>query len=110
MALPGAIGQVDERTAGRGMFGDPTHDFRAQVRRKAGANTAREVQAPLLEVADQNRVEVRCIGLVSADDELLARTELDLDPRIAAFARRGDGIASFRDHSLEAQLPDLGFD
>src|SRR5579872_5657836 len=80
------------------------------MRREPGANAAREVQATLFEVADQDRVEVRGVWFVSADDELLTRTELNLDPRVAAFARDIEGILSFRYHAFEAQLPDFTLD
>src|SRR5579871_6228901 len=110
MALTGAVGQIRERTARRRMIGDPSHDFCPQVRREPCANPSSEVQAALLEVADEDRIEVRGVGLVSTDDELLTWAELDLDPRGASVTGHIDRVSPFRHHTFQAQLPDLIFD
>jgi hypothetical protein len=68
------------------MVGDPAHDFSPELRREAGANAPGEVQAALLEIAHEDRVEVRGVGLVATDDELLTWAELDLQARAGRSA------------------------
>jgi len=93
-----AVGQVDEWTAGSWSERNPREDLGSEMRGKARADRAREVQASLVESTRRVPTRTRAIGLVAPDDELLLWAELDLDPRLAALASAIHGIAALGDH------------
>src|SRR5438128_1180343 len=84
--LTRAVRQVDEGASRDWMIGNAPHDFGAHVRRKAGTDPAGEEKSPLVEIAHEERIEVRGARSVAPDDELLARAELHLHPGIRSVA------------------------